>query len=411
MPRKAIELPHQVEYLSILDEDGHLDEALEPDIPEDLLLKIYRTMLLTRRLDARMIDLQRQGRIGTFPPVTGHEAAHVGAVAVLRESDWLAPAYRELGAELWRGRQIDNVLMYWAGFDEGAVVEPNRNDLPLAVPIGTQTLHAVGLGYAMKYRKEDKVAMTFFGDGATSEGDVHEAMNFAAVLQAPVLFVCQNNQWAISIPRTRQTRAETLAQKAIAYGMPGMQVDGNDVLAVYVAAREAADRARSGGGPSLIECVTYRLVMHTTSDDPSRYRSEEEVQVWLKRDPLPRFQDYLTKKGILTPEAIATIEDDVKSEIQTAVDRAEERMKAGADPLHMFDDVYAEMPPSLVEQREELRRDLAAEQQEAQREREGTEEPVPAAVPKAGKDVIQDLVQRAAGGRPSGMQGNGRHKG
>ena len=408
MPRKAITLPYQVDYLSILDEDGHLDQQLEPDMSEELSLKIYRTMVLTRRLDSRMIDLQRQGRIGTFPPVTGHEAAHLGAVSVLRQSDWLAPSYRETGAELWRGRQIDNVLVYWAGFEEGGIIEQHRNDLPIAVPIATQTLHAVGLGYGIKYRKEDGIVMTFFGDGATSEGDFHEAMNFASVFQLPVLFVCQNNQWAISAPRSRQTRSETLAQKAFAYGMPGIQVDGNDVLAVYSAAKEAAERARAGGGPTLIECVTYRLLMHTTSDDPKRYRTEEEVHTWMKRDPIPRFRDYLLRKEVLTPQTIEAIEADVKAEIQEAVDRAEERIKAGADPLHMFEHVYAEMPPTLREQRAELERELAALKETVTEDQDSPRQEQ-AVVAEAGREIIQELAQRAASGRPGSMNGNGRH--
>lgn len=374
MPRKKVELPYSVEYLSILDEDGHLDSELEPDISEDLLLRMYSTMVLARRFDARMVDLQRQGRIGTFPPVTGHEAAHIGAVAAIEESDWLAPSYRESAAELWRGRKMENFLLYWGAYDEGAAVEPERNDLPIAVPIATQTLHAVGIAYAMKYRKEEKVVMTFFGDGATSEGDFHEAMNFAGVFRVPAVFVCVNNQWAISVPRTRQTHSETIAQKAIAYGMPGLQVDGNDVLAVYSAAREAVERARSGGGPGFIEEVTYRTAMHTTSDDPRKYRSADEEQIWLRRDPLPRFQQYLLQKGVLTSELLESVEADAKAKIQAAVDAAEARMKEGADPMHMFDQTYAELPPNLIEQREELRRELELAKAEADEEGEGSAE-------------------------------------
>jgi pyruvate dehydrogenase E1 component alpha subunit len=189
-------------------------------------------------------------------------------------------------------------------------------------------------------------------------------MNFAAVFQTPVVFVCQNNQWAISIPRSRQSRSETLAQKALAYGMPGIQVDGNDVLAVYSAAREAVDRARSGDGPSMIECVTYRMAMHTTADDPTRYRSVAEVEAWAKRDPIPRFQKYLMDKGIFSEEQIVAAEDAIKAEIQAAVEGAEQFMTAGADPLHMFEHLFAELPVALQEQREELKRELAAEGEE-----------------------------------------------
>ncbi|MGE5620717.1 MAG: pyruvate dehydrogenase (acetyl-transferring) E1 component subunit alpha [Sphingomonadaceae bacterium] len=360
MPRSQIDLPHRVDHLSILDENGHLDRELEPEMPEGLLLKIHRHMVLARRFDERMVELQRQGRIATFPPIQGHEAAHLGAVATLRETDWMVPSFREAGAEIWRGRSLESFLLYYAGYDEGGCVEEGRNDLPIAVPVGSQTLHAVGLAQAIKYTGSDQVVLCFFGDGATSEGDFHEAMNFAGVFQTPVVFVCQNNQWAISLPRSRQTASKTLAQKALAYGVPGIQVDGNDVLAVYASTKEAVDRARSGGGPSMVECVTYRVVMHTTADDPKRYRSEEEAQEWVRRDPLPRFQSYLKGKGLLTEEAIQAVEEDVRSEIQSAVWRAENRMKQPPDPLHMFEHAYAEMPPSLIEQREELRREVAA---------------------------------------------------
>jgi pyruvate dehydrogenase E1 component alpha subunit len=312
-----------------------------------------------------MLSLQRQGRIGTFGPIKGQEASQLGAVAALQESDWMVPSFREGAAEIWRGKSLESFLLYFAGYDEGGRVEDNRNDLPIAIPVASQTLHAVGLGYAIKYRRAKQVAMTFFGDGATSEGDFHEAMNFAGVFQTPVVFVCQNNQWAISIPRSRQSRSETLAQKALAYGMPGIQVDGNDVLAVYSAAREAVDRARSGGGPSMIECVTYRMAMHTTADDPTRYRSVVEVEAWAKRDPIPRFQKYLADKGLLSENQIAVVEDAIKVEIQAAVEQAERFMTVGADPLHMFEYLFAELPATLQEQREELKRELAAESEEA----------------------------------------------
>jgi pyruvate dehydrogenase E1 component alpha subunit len=221
-------------------------------------------------------------------------------------------------------------------------------------------IHAVGLGWAAKYRQTDDVAMTYFGDGATSQGDFHEALNFAAVFQAPVIFVCQNNQWAISIPVSQQTRSQTLAQKALAYGMPGIQVDGNDILAVYAAAQEAVQRARSGDGPTLIECVTYRLMMHTTADDPKRYRADEEVERWKRRDPLPRFEKYLADKKLLSGEQRSQVESDVLEEIQAAIDRAEKQMEATGDPIDMFNHFYAEMPPHLKSQKEELTQALSA---------------------------------------------------
>lgn len=364
MGRKNLTPQNGIEYLSILDENGTLESALEPGIGDDLHLKMFRAMLLGRRFDERMLDLQRQGRIGTFPPTKGQEAAHVGAVALLRDSDWLVPAFRETAAEIMRGRSMESVLLYYSGYNEGTRIPDTQRDLPMAVPVASQIIHAVGLGWAAKYRRTDEVIMTFFGDGATSEGDFHEGLNCAAVYQCPVVFVCQNNQWAISIPLTRQTHSTTLAQKALAYGMPGIQVDGNDILSVYTAAREAVDRARTGGGPTLIECVTYRVLMHTTADDPKRYRSDEEVQLWEKRDPLPRYRTYLTNKNILTEEHIVTLEEEIRLEIQTAVDTAEKRMIELGDPLDMFDHLYAQLPPHLQKQKEELLRELSGSDEE-----------------------------------------------
>jgi pyruvate dehydrogenase E1 component alpha subunit len=352
MPRNTINIPDKIEYISILNENGELDAGLEPDIPEELLLKLHRTLLLSRKFDERLMNLQRQGRIGTFPPINGQEAAQLGAVALLRPSDWMVPAFRETAAEIWRGRSLESVIIYNNGYSEGAEIPQDLNNLPISVPVGSQILHAVGLGWAAKYRQTDDVAMTFFGDGATSEGDFHEGLNFAGVFQAPVIFVCQNNHWAISLPVAKQTRSKTLAQKALAYGMPGIQVDGNDILAVYAAAKEAVDRARAGQGPTLIECVTYRMAVHTTADDPKRYRTEKEVDKWRRRDPIVRFQKYLADKGLLSEDKIAGIESEVLEVIQAAVDGAEEKMKALGDPIDMFEHAYAEIPAYLKEQKE-----------------------------------------------------------
>jgi len=358
MPRKKINIPCKMEFLSVLDEKGKLDKNLEPDIPEDLLLKLYRAMLLGRRFDERMLSLQRQGRIGTFAPTSGQEASQVGSVAALRSSDWMVPSFREAAAQIWRGAPMENIILYFGGYNEGGRIEDTSKDLPISVPVASQILHAVGLGWAVNYRKTDEVVMVFFGDGATSEGDFHEGMNFAGVYQTPVIFLCQNNQWAISIPLSRQTHSETLAQKALGYGIPGIQVDGNDILAVYAAAKEAVERARSGGGPTMIECVTYRVTMHTTADDPKRYRTEDEVEGWKKKDPLVRFEKYLMDKKVATKDKFQAIETEVKEEIQAAVDRAEEQMKKLDDPLQMFEHAYAELPSSLKEQRAELAEEL-----------------------------------------------------
>ena len=347
MPRKQLNIPCKMEHLSILNEAGEVDNDLEPDIPEDLLLKLYRAMLLGRRFDERMLSLQRQGRIGTFAPTSGQEASQVGSAAVLRPTDWMVPSFREAAAQIWRGAPMENIILYFGGYNEGGRIEDNSKDLPISVPVASQILHAVGLGWAVNYRKTDEVVMTFFGDGATSEGDFHEGMNFAGVYQTPVIFLCQNNHWAISVPRSKQTRSETLAQKALGYGIPGIQVDGNDILAVYAAAKEAVDRARS-----------YRITMHTTADDPKRYRTDEEVEGWKKKDPLVRFEKYLTDKGVAAKDTFQALETEVKEDIQTAVDRAEELMKKLDDPLHMFEHAYAELPPSLKEQRAELAEEL-----------------------------------------------------
>jgi pyruvate dehydrogenase E1 component alpha subunit len=359
MPRKPIDLPPPIEYLSILDEEGNLDEELEPEIDDEVLLRIHRVMLTGRRFDERMLNLQRQGRIGTFAPIKGQEAAQVPAVATLRDSDWMVQSFRELAAAIWRGQSLESFLLVYGGLYQGNELAEGVHNLPVAVPVGTQILHAVGLAYGIQYRERDEVAMVFFGDGATSEGDFHEGLNFAGVFKTPVVFICQNNQYAISLPRGEQTASETIAQKALGYGLPGIQVDGNDVLAVYAAAQEAVERARAGHGPTLIECVTYRLSMHTTADDPSRYRNEEEVEAWKKKDPIPRFQNYLIDKGLLSEDEIDELEEEIKAEIAEAVERAEEQIEALSDDyLTMFEHVYAEMPPYLEKQRDWLAAEL-----------------------------------------------------
>ena len=360
MPRKKIMITDQIETLTILDAKGAVDKKLEPTMPDSLLLDLYHAMVLGRRFDERLLALQRQGRIGTFPPISGQEASQLGAVAALREDDWMVPAFRETAAEVWRGRSLESVIIGLNGYSEAATVDPPGTTMPVSVPVGSQMLHAVGIGWAARYRKEDKVVLTFFGDGATSEGDFHEAMNFAAVFQAPVIFLCQNNQWAISLPRQKQTRAKTIAQKAVAYGMPGIQVDGNDILAVYRAVGEAVDRARSGQGPTLVECVTYRMMMHTTADDPRRYRTDEELEGWKTKDPITRFEKYLRRKKLLTKKKIERIAEAALDQIQTAVDRAEAQMKTMGDPLNMFDHAYVDMPPHLVVQKEALAAELTA---------------------------------------------------
>src|SRR4029450_5652992 len=348
MPRIALEPRFQVEYLSILDSDGNLDTALEPKLADTELRSLYRSMLLARRLDERMVRLQRQGRIGTFAPTKGQEAAQIGSVFSLRPTDGVWRSSRETAAMIWGGWPIEKLLLFFAGHLEGGQPAPDQRDLPITIPVATQLPHAVGLAYAAQYRGDAGGVVGYFGDGATSEGDFHEAMNFAGVWHVPVVFVCQNNQWAISVPLKKQTHSRTIAQKALAYGLPGIQVDGNDVLAVYAVAREAVERARAGEGPTLIECVTYRLGVHTPADDPTKYRSEAEVAMWEQKDPLTRYRAYLEKRNLLEEG----LEQQVDEEIAEAIRRFE--ATPPPDPLTMFDHVYAELPPDLQAQRDEM---------------------------------------------------------
>jgi pyruvate dehydrogenase E1 component alpha subunit len=352
MPRKVLET-FNVSYLQILDADGRLDRDLEPDIPPDSLRLLYRTMVLARQLDLRMLSLQRQGRIGTFAPLMGQEAAQVGSAFALESTDWLVPSFREAAAYIMRGLPLKDILLLFMGREEGNILPKGQRDLPVTVPVGSQLPHAVGLAMAAKIRHDPCAVLVYFGDGATSEGDFHEACNFAGVFQVPVVFLCQNNHYAISLPRERQTHARTLAQKAIAYGFDGIQVDGNDLLAVYVATRDALARAKAGKGPTLIECVTYRLSMHTTADDPSRYRKKAEEEEWQKHDPIPRFRGYLKEKALWDEDWQAELEGEVDAELRQAVEEAEADREY--DPADMFDYVFATKPSYLKVQQEELR--------------------------------------------------------
>jgi pyruvate dehydrogenase E1 component alpha subunit len=348
-----------VEYLSILDGAGNIDEALDPRLSADTSIKIYRLMVGTRKFDERCINLQRQGRIGTYGPSRGQEASHCAATIVMEPEDWVVHTFREPGSMYHRGWPLEKLLKFWGGYEEGCRPPDGVNDLPIAVPIASQVPHGMGIAWGMKLRGDRHVVLCYCGDGGTSEGDFHEAVNFAGAFHLPVVFLIQNNQWAISIPREAQTASETIAQKALAYGFDGLQVDGNDPLAVYVGTKEAVDRARSGGGPTLIEAVTYRLVMHTTADDPTKYRSSEEVSRWEKLDPIPRYEGYLLKRGILDQQMIDEIEKDALAEVAAAVERYE--AARDVDPLDCFDYMYTELPAELVEQKEEFRAALERE--------------------------------------------------
>lgn len=356
MPRKPLDVPTNIEYISVLDENGDVDKSLEPKIPHDELKQWYRWMLLGRRVDERLLKLQRQGRIGTFPQASGHEAIALGTIVAINKPDWFVPAYRETTGFLYRGWTIETILLYWMGFEEGAVPPEGMLDTPICVPVASQLQYATGIGMANNIKGENKVVITYFGDGASSEGDAHEALNFASVFKAPVIFVCLNNQYAISVPLSRQMNCQTVAQRAIAYGMPGIRVDGNDVLAVYVATKEAAERARRGEGPTLIEGLTYRYTPHTTADDPNRYRKEEEAKAWAAKEPLIRFRKYLELKGVLNAQMVQSMEDEIEQLIQDSIKNVERMVQEPpyADPLVMFDYLYADMPESLQKQRDEL---------------------------------------------------------
>lgn len=358
MPRKTLTLANQVEELSILDVDGKTDSALEPRLNHDQLLRLYRFMVLTRVLDERMIRMQRQGKLGTFAPCRGQEATQIGYIFPLTKDDWHVPSYRAPGAQIWRGWSIEQILLYWNGYEMGARTPDGVNDLPIAIPVGSHPILAVGIGMAMTLRGEKNVVLTAFGDGATSQGDVLEAMNFAGVYNAPVVFVCENNQYAISLPRSKQTRAETIAQKALAFGFNGIKVDGNDILAMIVATQAAVDQARQGGGPTLIEAFTYRLEMHTTADDPKKYRKEEEVRAWEKKCPIARFEKYLTAKGVADQKLIEDVRKDAEEQVKRGVESFEKMCVP--KPEKMFDYTYATMPPELQEQKAEFLAYLAS---------------------------------------------------
>jgi pyruvate dehydrogenase E1 component alpha subunit len=357
MPIKTVK-EFAVQRLEVLDEAGQADEALVPDLPPKELLQMYRSMKLARAADERLLKLQRQGRVGTFAPCAGQEAAVVGPVYAMRQQDWFVGSFRELGGLLARGVPLWRYYLYYKGFEEGNVFSEAARTLPISVPVASQLLHAVGLAYAMRYQGEEETAVVaFVGDGGTSQGDFHEALNFAAVWRVGVVFVIQNNGWAISVPVSEQTHSETLAQKAIAYDMPGMQVDGNDVLAMYRATREGLARARAGNGPTLIEAETYRTGVHTTSDDPTKYRDDAEVAPWRAREPLLRFQKYLRRRDVLDDEIENTLAGEITSEIEAAVQEFERKTGPTADtfaPDVPFDHVFAEPAPYLEAQRREL---------------------------------------------------------
>jgi pyruvate dehydrogenase E1 component alpha subunit len=352
MPKETLK-KFSIARLSILGESGDVDANLEPNLTPQKLKRMYEEMLRLREFDHRCIALQRQGRMGTFAGAIGQEAIHIGSAAALQTDDWMVPSFREQGVYLFRGISPKTLFLFFMGSEEGNRLPQASRSLPNCVPCGTQALHAVGLAMSEKIKKQPGAVITYFGDGATSEGDLHEAMNFASVAQAPLVFFCQNNQFAISTPITLQCHSSTLAQRALGYDMPGLVVDGNDILAVYLATREAMERARSGQGPSFLEALCYRMGAHTTSDDPSRYREETEVSAWRLKDPVGRFEKYLFNKNILQEGEKERMQQRFSEEMKTQAIEAEaicERLSTE----EMFSYLFKNMPEMLKEQRVDM---------------------------------------------------------
>lgn len=350
----------------ILDIKGGLVSE-DPDLDKELLKEMYWWMVYARMADDKALKLQRQGRMGTFPPTTGQEAAQVGSGLALDKEDWVFPAFRELGTYLLRGIPLENMYLYFMGDVRGNIIPKNINNLPMYVPVSTQIPQAVGAAYGMKLRNKKNAAVCYFGDGATSKGDFSEGLNFAGVFNTPNIFICQNNQWAISVPRKKQTASKTIAQKAIAYGISGILVDGNDVLAMYVATKEALEKAKKGEGPTLIEAFTYRLRMHTTADDPTRYRSDEELKEWESRDPLIRFKNYLKNKGIWSEDWQKELETKAEEMIKKAIEKAENIDPP--NPEDMFIYMYSDINPVLKEQLEYLKKMISTKEIEEDSEK------------------------------------------
>jgi pyruvate dehydrogenase E1 component alpha subunit len=341
----------EIQYSQFLDPQGKPSKdipALAKDT--DKLLDMYRIMTETRVFDTKAINLQRTGKLGTYASCLGHEATHVGIGIAMQEADVLAPSYREYGALFARGVTMAEILLYWGGDERGSDYAGPRNDFPFCVPIATQCLHAAGAGMAFQHRGDKHCAVAINGDGGTSEGAFYEAMNIAGARSLPVVFMVVNNKWAISVPIEMQTATKTLAQKAVAAGIPGIQVDGNDIIAVRHWVERALERGRRGEGPTLIEAVTYRLSDHTTADDSSRYRKKEEVEIAWTVEPLIRIRSYLTDLGVWTDDKEKVLLEERAAKVDDAVQTYLNTPKPSVES--MFDYMYEELPEFLEEQRD-----------------------------------------------------------
>ncbi|MDE1825666.1 MAG: pyruvate dehydrogenase (acetyl-transferring) E1 component subunit alpha [Candidatus Micrarchaeota archaeon] len=338
-----------MDNIQVLDENGSVDASLFPEgLDDGKILEMYRYMSLARALDNKILSLQRQGRAVTYGPMLGEEATQIGSAMAMRENDIFVPNFRQHGVFLLRGMPIELILLYWKGYEEGCMIPEKVRGFPYIVPVASQMPHAMGIAFAQKYKKSDVAVIGYVGDGGTSEGDFYETLNFAGAFKLPLVTIIENNQWAISMPRARQSAAETLAQKGIAAGIKCVQVDGNDVIGVYKVVKEAIANAKDG--PTVIECVTYRMSMHTTADDPTKYRSQAEVDAWKPRDPIDRARRYLSGKALWSPDFEAKMQEEQAKVIDEAVAKAEAWKP---DPKSIFEHVYSYMPEVLKEEYDE----------------------------------------------------------
>lgn len=351
MPERVVD-SFQVKRLEILKENGEADLSLMPPLSDAYIRRMYELMILSRVFDRFALNLQREGRLGTYPSILGQEASQIGSAFALEKTDWIFPSFREMGVFLTMGYPMHLLFQYWSGDERGTDRSANLNIFPVCIPVGTQLPHAAGAALGARYRGDRIAVVTFFGDGGTSKGDFHEAFNMAGVFRLPLVFICQNNQWAISVPRDRQTASKTLAQKAFAYGFEGLQVDGNDIFAVHKAASEALKKAKEGGGPTFIECLTYRISDHTTADDASRYRSKDEVETWKAKDPVLRLKLFMEKNNLWTEKYQKDIEAESNETVSAAVKLAESAEKPA--PEEMFTYTYETLTPRQKKQLGEL---------------------------------------------------------